>query len=160
MLAPQSPKVKTTRRTELEGRVSVKSVRQLIASKTHIDLDLFFRSPSPGLGSTVTKRPLMSLPASPHSGVKEDIRLPPIPSSKSPSPQPSHAVFDDFDPRVVHRSKAPKMKQIIRALKNVQTYLPPIKQGAAESPSKASFGLQQDGHHKRYRSLVRKPTKL
>lgn len=137
-------------------RVSVKSIRQLISSKTHIDLDLFFRSPSPGLSTTVTKRPLVSFPVSPTSESRAEVRLPPIPSSKSPSPKRSQLLFDKYDPRVVNRSKDPKIKQIIRALKNVQTYLPPLKSSNADSPTKATSGQQADTHHKRYRSLAQR----
>ena len=153
MLAPASL-AKTLQRSLVEDRVSVKSVRQLIASKTHIDLDLFFRSPSPGLRTTATKRPLVSFPASPTSELRDEVRLPLIPSSKSPSPQRSPLLFDKYDPRVVNRSKDPKIKHIIRALKNVQTYLPPLKPSNADSPTKAR--IQPDSHHKRYRSLAQK----
>jgi hypothetical protein len=155
MLEPTSL-ARTRQRSLVEDRVSVKSVRQLIASKTHIDLDLFFRSPSPGLRSTVTKRPLLSFPASPTSEARAEVRLPPIPSSKSPSPQRSQPLFDKYDSRVVNRSKDPKIKQIIKAMRNVQTYLPPLKSSNADSPTKAMSGLQPDNHHKRYRSLAQR----
>ena len=150
VLQPHSPE---KQHNQVERQISIKVIRELVAHKTHIDLDVFFRSPSPDMRSTVTKRLMFSLPVSP---TDEDLRLPPLPSSKSPPPERSLSVAEQFDPRIVNRSKQPKVKKVIKELRNMQTYLPLIRPSLSPLPTVTRKKL---GLHRRGKSYGLSPSK-
>lgn len=119
LASPKLPPLNPTKSQSLLSpaaqRRSIRHIRDCVALKEHISLDHFF-SPQ--------HSPVSSLPSSPVlRPAKRQLR--PI--------DPSVLQAGTLDTRIlVGRAKESKHRQVLRALKDIRTYLPPVLLGNLE----------------------------